>query len=77
MAPSTRPCATETILIRPEQPELKAHRQHASCNEGQPTQSGFLVELQCGNHCWRLAWQSKRQTSAAISTAGSETISLQ
>ena len=38
---------------------------------------GFCVELECGDHRWPLAWQSKRQTSTAISTAGSETISLQ
>ena len=35
------------------------------------------VELECGEHKWPLAWQSKRQTSTAISTAESETISLQ
>ncbi len=38
---------------------------------------GFWVELACGDHRWPLAWQSKRQTSTAISTAESETISLQ
>jgi hypothetical protein len=38
---------------------------------------GFWVELECGDHKWPLAWQSKRQTSTAISTAESETISLQ
>jgi hypothetical protein len=38
---------------------------------------GFWVELECGDHRWPLAWQSKRQTSTAISTAESETISLQ
>ena len=38
---------------------------------------GFGVELECGEHRWPLAWQSKRQTSTAISTAESETISLQ
>ncbi|WP_288992781.1 hypothetical protein, partial [uncultured Marinobacter sp.] len=30
---------------------------------------GFWVELACGDHRWPLAWQSKRQTSTAISTA--------
>ena len=38
---------------------------------------GFWPELECGEHRWPLAWQSKRQTSTAISTAESETISLQ
>ncbi len=38
---------------------------------------GFWVELECGDHRWPLAWQSKRQTSTTISTAESETISLQ
>ncbi len=38
---------------------------------------GFWVELECGEHRWPLAWQSKRQTSTAISTAESETISMQ
>jgi len=38
---------------------------------------GFWIELECGDHRWPLAWQSKRQTSTAISTAESETISLQ
>jgi hypothetical protein len=39
---------------------------------------GYWCELQHGEeHCWPLAWSSKRQTSTAISTAESETISLQ
>ena len=47
-------------------------------DKGCPRASGgFWVELECGEHRWPLAWQSKRQTSTAISTAESETISLQ
>eukprot|EP00972_Heterocapsa_arctica_P053593 7895183-Heterocapsa_arctica.AAC.1 len=38
---------------------------------------GYWVELQHREHCWPLAWSSKRQTSTAISTAESETISMQ
>eukprot|EP00972_Heterocapsa_arctica_P043670 6447659-Heterocapsa_arctica.AAC.1 len=39
---------------------------------------GYWCELQQGDeHCWPLALSSKRQTSNAISTAESETISLQ
>ena len=38
---------------------------------------GYFVELHADGHTWPLGWQSKRQTSIAISTAESETISLQ
>ena len=38
---------------------------------------GYFVELHADGHTWPLGWQSKRQTSTAISTAESETISLQ
>ena len=38
---------------------------------------GYFVELHANGHTWPLGWQSKRQTSTAISTAESETISLQ
>jgi len=38
---------------------------------------GYWIELQLSNYSWPVSWQSKRQSSTALSTAESETISLQ
>eukprot|EP00972_Heterocapsa_arctica_P018633 2754311-Heterocapsa_arctica.AAC.1 len=49
----------------------------AGDNHSSKATGGYWVELQCRDHCWPLAWSSKRQTSTAISTAEIETISTQ